>query len=88
MLGKGPRAVMRDRYRQIDRQPDILLTEIKVITDLFVIVIREICTCIYKNVSLLKSNMTIYMVTTKIMLNGIAIIKTGYYSHTNDYFLK
>ena len=79
---------MTDRYRQIDRQTDILLTEIKVIADLFVIVIREICTCIYKNVSLLKSNMTIYMVTTKIMLKSIAIIKTGYFSNTNDYFLK
>ena len=44
-----------------DRQTNILLTEIKVITDLFVIVIREIY------VSLLKSYMTIYMVTTKIM---------------------
>ena len=44
---------------------------------------RNICTCIYKNVILLKSYMTIYIVTTKIMLNGIAIIKTGYFSNTN-----
>ena len=49
---------------------------------------RDIYTCIYKIVSLGKSYMTIYMVTTKIMLNGIAIIKTGYFSNTNDYFLK
>ena len=49
---------------------------------------RDICKCIYKNVHLLKSYMTIYMITTKIMFNGIAIIKTGYFSNTNDYFLK
>ena len=51
---------------------------------------RDICTCIYKNVSLLKSYMTIYMVwqTTKIMLGGIAIIKTGYFGNINDYFLQ
>ena len=36
------------RYtRQTDRQTDILLTEIKVITDLFVIVIREIYVHVY-----------------------------------------
>ena len=42
----------------------ILLTEIKVITDLVVMNSnkRDICTCIYKNVSLLKSYLTIYMV--------------------------
>ena len=34
-------------YRQTDRQADILLTEIKVITDLFVIVIREIYLHVY-----------------------------------------
>ena len=34
-------------YRQTDRQTDILLTEIKVITDLFVIVIREIYVHVY-----------------------------------------
>ena len=34
------------RY-QTDRQTDILLTEIKVITDLFVIVIREIYIHVY-----------------------------------------
>ena len=33
--------------RQTDRQTDILLTEIKVITDLFVIVIREIYVHVY-----------------------------------------
>ena len=33
--------------RQTDRQRDILLTEIKVITDLFVIVIREIYVHVY-----------------------------------------
>ena len=32
---------------QTDRQTDILLTEIKVITDLFVIVIREIYVHVY-----------------------------------------
>ena len=34
-------------HRQTDRQTDILLTEIKVITDLFVIVIREIYVHVY-----------------------------------------
>ena len=71
-----------------DRQTDNILTEIKVITDLFVIVIRGIYVHVYKNVSLLKSYMTIYMVwqKTKIMLSGIAIIKTGYFGNINDYF--
>ena len=35
---------------QTDRQTDILLTEIKVITDLFVIVIREIYVHVYTRV--------------------------------------
>ena len=35
------------RYVQPDRQTDILLTEIKVITDLFVIVMREIYVHVY-----------------------------------------
>ena len=34
-------------HNQTDRQTDILLTEIKVITDLFVIVIREIYVHVY-----------------------------------------
>ena len=34
-------------YSSTDRQTDILLTEIKVITDLFVIVIREIYIHVY-----------------------------------------
>ena len=34
-------------FSQTDRQTDILLTEIKVITDLFVIVIREIYVHVY-----------------------------------------
>ena len=34
-------------YLSTDRQTDILLTEIKVITDLFVIVIREIYVHVY-----------------------------------------
>ena len=48
---------------------------------------RDICTCIYKNVNLIKSNdnnihgMTY---TTKIMLSGIAKIKTGYFDNIND----
>ena len=32
--------------RQTDRQTDVLLTSRKVITDLFAIEMREICTCI------------------------------------------
>ena len=38
---------MQTIIRQTDRQTDILLTEIKVITDLFVIVIREIYVHVY-----------------------------------------
>ena len=38
---------VRRTDRQTDRQTDILLTEIKVITDLFVIVIREIYVHVY-----------------------------------------
>ena len=37
----------KDLGRTTDRQTDILLTEIKVITDLFVIVIREIYVHVY-----------------------------------------
>ena len=41
-------SVLYDAFiRQTDRQTDILLTEIKVITDLFVIVIREIYVHVY-----------------------------------------
>ena len=36
--------------RQTDRKTDILLTEIKVITDLFVIVIREIYVHVYTRI--------------------------------------
>ena len=53
------------RYRKTDRQTDILLTEIKVITDLFVIVIREIYAYVYgyKNVNLSKSYDNIHGMT-------------------------
>ena len=83
------------QYYQTDRQRDILLTEKKVITDLFVIQIKEIYyvgpnrpTCIYKIVNLGKSYDNIHgtTYTTKIMLSGIAIIKTGYFDNINDYY--
>ena len=49
---------------------------------------RDICTCIYKIVSLLKSYDNIHGMTytTKIMLSGIAKIKTGYFDNINDYY--
>ena len=50
---------------------------------------RNICTCIYKNVNLLKSYDNILhgiTYTTKIMLSGIAKIQTGYFDHINDYY--
>ena len=49
---------------------------------------RDICTCIYKIVSLLKSYDNIHGMTytTKIMLSGIAKIKTGYFDNVNDYY--
>ena len=45
---------------------------------------------IYKIVNLLKSydNMHGMTYTTKIMLSGIAKIKTGYFDNINDYYLK
>ena len=49
---------------------------------------RDICTCIYKIVSLLKSYDNIHGMTytAKIMLSGIAKIKTGYFDNINDYY--
>ena len=51
---------------------------------------RDICTCIYKNVNLLKSYDNIHGMTytTKIMLIDIAIIKTGYFGDINGHYLK
>ena len=51
---------------------------------------RDICTCIYKIVNLLKSYDNIHGMTytTKIMLSDIAKIKTGYFDNINDYYLK
>ena len=68
----------------------------KVITDLFVIQMKEIyvgpstCRPIYKIVNLLKSYDNIHGMTytTIIMLSDIAIIKTGYFDNINDYYLK
>ena len=56
-----------------DRQ--IFFCRKKVNPDLFVIEIREICTCIYNIVNLLKSYDNVHSMTciTKIMLTGIAI---------------
>ena len=49
---------------------------------------RDICTCIYKIVSLLKSYDNIHGMTytAKIMLSGIAKKKTGYFDNINDYY--
>ena len=72
--------LQRIRYRQTDRQTDILLTEKKSHYRLFCHRNeRDICTCIYKIVSLLKSYDNIHGMTytTKIMLSGIAKIKLG-----------
>ena len=71
------------------RQPDILLTEKK---SHYRLIChrneRDICTCIYKIVSLLKSYDIIHGMTytTKIMLSGIAKIKTGYFDNIYDYY--
>ena len=75
--------------RQTDRQTDILLTEKK---SHYRLIChrneRDICTCIYKIVSLLKSYDNIHGMTytAKIMLSGIAKIKTGYFDNINDYY--
>ena len=72
-----------------DRQTDILLTEKK---SHYRLIChrneRDICTCIYKIVSLLKSYDNIHGMTytAKIMLSGIAKIKTGYFDNINDYY--
>ena len=74
---------------QTDRQTDILLTEKK---SHYRLIChrneRDICTCIYKIVSLLKSYDNIHGMTytAKIMLSGIAKIKTGYFDNINDYY--
>ena len=76
-------------YKQTDRQTDILLTEKK---SHYRLIChrneRDICTCIYKIVSLLKSYDNIHGMTytAKIMLSGIAKIKTGYFDNINDYY--
>ena len=75
--------------QQTDRQTDILLTEKK---SHYRLIChrneRDICTCIYKIVSLLKSYDNIHGMTYthKIMLSGIAKIKTGYFDNINDYY--
>ena len=76
--------------RQVsDRQTDILLTEKK---SHYRLIChrneRDICTCIYKIVSLLKSYDNIHGMTytAKIMLSGIAKIKTGYFDNINVYY--
>ena len=75
--------------KQTDRQKYILLTEKK---SHYRLIChrneRDICTCIYKIVSLLKSNDNIHGMAyiTKIMLSGIAKIKTGYFDNINDYY--
>ena len=76
-------------FTNIYRQTDILLTEKK---SHYRLIChrneRDICTCIYKIVSLLKSydNIQGMTYTTKIMLSGIAKIKTGYFDNINDYY--
>ena len=67
----------RNHFTVSDRQTDILLTEKK---SHYRLIChrneRDICTCIYKIVSLLKSYDNIHGMTytTKIMLSGIAKI--------------
>ena len=74
---------------QTDRQTDILLTEKK---SHYRLIChrneRDICTCIYKIVNLLKSygNLHGMTYTTKIMLSGNAKMKTGYFDNINDYY--
>ena len=83
--------LVNNRYHNVipDRQTDILLTEKK---SHYRLIChrneRDICTCIYKIVSLLKSYDNIHGMTytTKIMLSGIAKIKTGYFDNINDYY--
>ena len=78
--------IKKDEIVYTDRQTDILLTEKK--SHYRHRNERDICTCIYKIVSLLKSYDSIHGMTytTKIMLSGIAKIKTGYFDNINDYY--
>ena len=77
------------QFELVYRQTDILLTEKK---SHYRLIChrneRDICTCIYKIVSLLKSYDNIHGMTytAKIMLSGIAKIKTGYFDNINDYY--
>ena len=79
------------RHTLSDRQTDILLTEKK---SHYRLIChrneRDICTCIYKIVSLLKSYDNIHGMTytAKIMLSGIAKIKTGYFDNIYYYYKK
>ena len=88
-FGKIIRQFTWYRTRQTDRQTDILLKE-KKSHHRFICHRneRDICTCIYKIVSLLKSYDNIHGMTytTKIMLSGIAKIKTGYFDNIKDYY--
>ena len=71
--------------RQTDRY---FIDRKKVITDLFCHKNeRDICTCMNKIVNLVKSYDNIHGMayTTKIMLSGIAKIKTGYFDNIHDY---
>ena len=83
-----PVASLYNKLTQTDRQTDILLTEKSHYRRICHRNERDICTCIYKIVNLLKSYDNIHGMTytTKIMLGGIAKIKTGY--NINDYYLK
>ena len=78
-----------NKFTVADRQTDILLTEKK---SHYRLIChrneRDICTCIYKIVSLLKPYDNIHGMTytAKIMLSGIAKIKTGYFDNINDYY--
>ena len=82
-------ALPTNSYYSTDRQTDILLTEKK---SHYRLIChrneRDICTCIYKIVNLLKSYVNIHGMTytTKIILSGIAKIKTGYFDNINDYY--
>ena len=73
-----------------DRQIDILLTEKSHNRFICHRNEREICTCIYRIVNLLKSYDNLHGMTnlTKIMLGDIAIIKTRYFNNIKGYYLK
>ena len=69
---------------QTDRQTNIIFAEREVITDLFVIVMKEIYYVHEYKYKIVHGMTNI----TKIILSGIVMIKIGYFDNINGYYLE